>query len=194
MTGADASATDAEAGDRTIGVAIPIPDPYSGQLQQWRKLFGDPMADAIPPHVTLLPPTTVAASRLPLVDEHLREVAAAAAPFEMRLFGTGSFRPASPVVFVALVAGQAECAVTASAVRRGPLHRNLSHPYHPHVTVAHDVAPADLDRACEELAEWSATFPVWGFSRYEHGPDGRWRPQRDFVFGSPPADAPTELG
>jgi hypothetical protein len=24
---------------------------------------------------------------------------------------------------------------------------------------------------------------VWGFSLYEHGLDGVWRPQDDFVFG-----------
>jgi hypothetical protein len=49
--------------------------------------------------------------------------------------------------------------------------------------VAHDVAEEALDRAFTELADYEARFPVWGFSLYEHGADGVWRPQRDFPFG-----------
>ena len=43
----------------TIGVAIEVPDPHGPELQRWRADFGDPLADAIPAHVTLLPPTVV---------------------------------------------------------------------------------------------------------------------------------------
>ncbi len=168
---------------RTIGVAIPIPEPYGGELQRWRKIFGDPHADAIPTHVTLLPPTEVPADGLPAVEEHLRGVAAAGQAFEMELRGTGTFRPASPVVFVQVARGIAECERVEPCVRSGPLARSLRFRYHPHVTVAHDVAEVDLDRAYVELAAWSATFWVWGFSLYEHGVDGVWRPQRDYVFG-----------
>ena len=42
------------------GVAVTIPEPWSATLQRAREDFGDPMAAAIPPHVTLLPPTAVA--------------------------------------------------------------------------------------------------------------------------------------
>jgi hypothetical protein len=56
-------------------------------------------------------------------------------------------------------------------------------PYHPHVTVAHDVPPAQLDAAYERLAGFDARFRAWGFTLFEHGTDGRWRPQRDFPFG-----------
>jgi hypothetical protein len=34
-------------------------------------------------------------------------------------------------------------------------------------------------------------FPVWGFSLYEHGDDGVWRPQRDFIFGLPVPPGPS---
>jgi hypothetical protein len=40
-----------------------------------------------------------------------------------------------------------------------------------------------LDRAHDELAAYDSRFLVWGFSLYEHGPDGHWRPQRDFPLG-----------
>jgi 2'-5' RNA ligase len=169
---------------RTIGVAISIPDPYGRELQRWRASFGDPLAASIPTHITLLPPTPVAAADLDGIEGHLRRVAEAEAPFPIRLRGTASFRPVSPVVFVALAEGIGACERLEARVRSGPLHRELLFPYHPHVTIAHHLAEDVLDRAFKELGGYTAVFPVWGFSLYEHGPDGVWRPQRDFVFGT----------
>jgi 2'-5' RNA ligase len=67
-------------------------------------------------------------------------------------------------------------------VRSGPLRRALSFPYHPHVTVAHDLDEARLDRAFDALASYDARFKVWGFTLFERGSDEVWRPQRDFPF------------
>jgi hypothetical protein len=64
----------------TIGVAIPIAEPYGSELQKYRADFGDPMASSIPTHVTLLPPTEVPDEDLPRIDEHLLELAARADP------------------------------------------------------------------------------------------------------------------
>ena len=171
-----------ESGSRTIGVAIAVPEPYGAELQQWRKRFGDPCAESIPTHVTLLPPTEVADDALTAIDEHLRAVAARFAPFSLGLRGTGTFRPTSPVVFVQLVAGAERCAEVQAEVRAGPLVRELAFPYHPHVTVAHHIADADLDRAYDELADWSADVDVPGFELYVHGSDGVWRPRRHYPF------------
>jgi hypothetical protein len=66
----------------------------------------------------------------------------------------------------------------------GPLAGDLPFPYHPHVTVAHHLPEEVMDRAFKELAHYEAAFEVWGFSLYEHGADGVWRPQRHFLFGS----------
>ena len=169
---------------RTIGVAIPIPDPYGLELQRWRERFGDPLAQAIPAHVTLLPPTEVEPDALPEIEGHLRKVAAGERPFEMRLRGTGTFRPISPVVFVQLTQGISSCERVERDVRSGPLERDLQFNYHPHVTIAHDLPDPVLDEAFEKLRDYEALFGVWGFSMFEHGLDGVWRPQRDFVFGS----------
>jgi 2'-5' RNA ligase len=171
-------------GERTIGVAIPIPDPYGLQLQRSRQAFGDPLARSIPTHVTLIPPIRVPPAGLVEIEGHLREVAAEERPFPILLRGTGTFRPVSPVVFVALAIGISECENLERHLRRGPLERTLSFPYHPHVTVAHHLSDDLLDRAFKELSEYEAEFPVWGFSLYEHGLDGVWRPQRDFAFGA----------
>jgi 2'-5' RNA ligase len=168
---------------RPIGVAIAIPEPWGAELQRWRRKFGDELAHAIPTHVTLLPPTVVDAARLPEIEAHLQAVAEAERRFTIHLRGTGTFRPVSPVVFIQLAEGIADCERVEAAVRSGPLRRRLTFYYHPHVTVAHDLDEAALDRAFTELATYEARFEVWGFSLYEHGPDGVWRPQRDYSFG-----------
>jgi 2'-5' RNA ligase len=166
-------------------VAIPIPDPYGPQLQRWRRSFRDPLAESIPTHITLLPPTPVDGAHLDVIAEHLRKVAAAEHPFPIRLRGTATFRPVSPVVFVVLAEGIGDCERLEGKVRSGLLDRELSFPYHPHVTVAHDLGDDVLDRAFKELSGYTAAFSAEGFSLYEHGPDGIWRPQRNFAFASP---------
>ncbi|HEU4542504.1 MAG TPA: 2'-5' RNA ligase family protein [Jiangellaceae bacterium] len=169
---------------RTIGVAIAIPPPFGPELQRSRQSFGDPMAEAIPPHVTLLPPTDVGGDELPDITKHLNSIAASADPFEIHLRGTATFRPVSPVVFVALARGISHCEMMASAVRTGPLTIDLHFPYHPHVTVAHNLADEALDRAFTELADFEAAFPVTAFGLYEHRPDGYWVEQRSFLLGT----------
>lgn len=160
----------------TIGVAIAIPPPWGGELQQRRESFGDSMATSIPTHVTLVPPTVVEEGELDDVAKHLDEVAAAQTPFVIHLRGTGTFRPVSPVVFVAMSEGISNCEVLAAQLRQGPLEQKLRFPYHPHVTVAHDVADEALDHAFASLKDFEARFTVQAFHVYVHGDDGVWRP------------------
>lgn len=174
-------------GSVTIGVAIAVPAPFGDDLQQWRAEFGDPLAHAIPAHVTLLPPTPVDASALDDVHDHLARVAGRECVFDIRLRGTGTFRPVSPVVFVQLAQGVAECEQVERAVRAGLLARELSFYYHPHVTVAHDVPEPALDVAFDTLADYEASFRVGGFDLFEHGTDGVWRPCRHYAFSPGPA-------
>lgn len=168
---------------RDFGVAIGLPEPYTSELTGWRERLGDPNAAGIPPHVTLLPPTALPDEALPGVEEHLRRVAAGERPFRIRLRGSGTFRPVSPVVFVTLAQGIGDCERVEAKVRSGPLQRALSFPYHPHVTVAHELDEPALDRAFEALADYDAAFTVWGFTLFEQDREaGVWRPQRDFPF------------
>lgn len=177
---------------RDFGVAFGIPEPYTSELQGWRERLGDPNAAGIPPHVTLLPPTSLTEDALEEVEEHLRQVAAAERAFRMRLRGSASFRPVSPVVFVPLVEGIAACERVEARVRSGPLARELSFLYHPHVTVAHDLPEPALDRASTALSSYDAHFDVWGFTLFEQDREGVWRPQRDFPFGGGGLPGPAE--
>lgn len=164
----------------TIGVAIAIPGPWSEELQERRESFGDPLASSIPTHVTLVPPTMVADDDLADVQKHLDAVAAVRPPFVIHLRGTGTFRPVSPVVFVAMSEGISSCEVLAEDVRQGPLLQELRFPYHPHVTVAHDVDDDALDKAFESLKDFECRFLVDAFHLYVHGEDGVWRPERTY--------------
>ena len=124
----------------TIGVALPIPEPFLGEVGAYRERFGDPLAHAIVAHITLVPPTPVAdEEHLAAILDHLRDRAADLEPFDMVLAGAGTFRPVSQVVFVPIEQGESEVRAAEEMIRSGPLDRSLSFPYHPHVTVAHDV-------------------------------------------------------
>ncbi|NEB80111.1 2'-5' RNA ligase family protein [Streptomyces sp. SID14478] len=181
-------------GTVTIGVSIAVPEPHGSLLQERRAGFGDPAAHGIPTHITLLPPTEVEAGGLSAIEAHLEEVAGRGRTFTMRLSGTGTFRPLSPVVFVQVAEGAESCARLQEQVRdaSGPVARELQFPYHPHVTVAHGIADDAMDHAFEELAGYEASWPCNGFALYEQGADGVWRKLRDFTFGKPtlPAQGP----
>jgi 2'-5' RNA ligase len=166
-----------------IGVAVLVPDPWGAELEAWRASFGDPQATSIPAHITVLPPTRIAEAELEPVEAHLRSAAAAVQAYEVELRGTATFRPVSPVVFVPLVAGISGCEALESAVRRPPLQRELDHPYHPHVTVAHDLPDDVLDHAVDSLAGFSARFRVTEVVLFVHGDSG-WNPQGAFSLGS----------
>ncbi|MCZ0980977.1 2'-5' RNA ligase family protein [Streptomyces diastatochromogenes] len=173
-------------GTVTLGVSIAVPEPYGSLLQERRAGFGDPAAYGIPTHVTLVPPTEVPQERLPEIEAHLATVAADHQPFPVRLEGTGTFRPLSPVVFVKLAEGVPCCNDLQQRIRDedGPLARELAFPYHPHVTVAHGISEEGMDRAFEELAGYEAAWTCRSFALYEQGPDGVWRKLYDYEFGS----------
>jgi 2'-5' RNA ligase len=164
-----------------LGIVVPIPEPWAQLLVDWRAKVGDPQANLVPPHVTLLPPTEVPVGDRTAISAHLAEVARCHPPFEMHLSGTGTFSPVSEVVFVTVAKGIGNCELLATDVRSGPLHRPLSFPYHPHVTVAHDLRDDVLDGAMDELAGYHADFVVDSFVLYQHV-DGRWEHDRTFGF------------
>ncbi len=120
---------------------------------------------------------------MPEIDRHLSAVAGDATPYLLRMRGTGTFRPVSPVVFVNVVQGIGGCEMLAQRVRRGPLAIDTTFPYHPHVTIAHQLDEELLDRAFDEKAGFDCSFTVDRFSLYVHDDRAGWVPQRDYVLG-----------
>jgi 2'-5' RNA ligase len=168
----------------TIGVALPIPEPFLSELGAFRERFGDPLAHAIVAHITLVPPMQVADEQhLAAVIDHLAAVAAQLHGFPLTLAGAGTFRPVSPVVFVPIVEGEPEVRAVEAVVRRGPLDRQLQFPYHPHVTVAHDLAEEWLDEAEDAMDPYHAAYEVASLGLFVQGSDGVWRQRVEFAFG-----------
>ncbi|MEO6822116.1 MAG: 2'-5' RNA ligase family protein [Candidatus Nanopelagicales bacterium] len=176
---------------RRLGVAVELPPAIADPLEAARRRSGDPAADHMAPHITLVPPVHVPGASLDEVHELLASAAAAVRPFEVHLRGTGTFRPVSDVVFVTVASGIGALERLAAALRVRPLDPPLHFPYHPHVTLAHDVTDDALDRVYHELSGFEARFAVDSFRLYEHDPltaarpDGgrRWHPVADLSLG-----------
>ncbi|MDG4768050.1 2'-5' RNA ligase family protein [Solwaraspora sp. WMMD406] len=174
-----------------IGVAVDVPQPWGELLTRRRAEAGDPAAQYFPAHVTLLSPTDIVADRLPQVEAHLAAVAATHPPYLLQLCGTGTFRPITEVVFVAVAAGFTECQMLASAIRAArELTLETRYGYHPHVTVAQDVSAAALDKVYDDLAGFEARFDVAAFTLFSHTGVGRWRPRREFALTGRSAGRP----
>lgn len=170
----------------TVGVAVPIPDPFGTQLREARASFGDPMAATVPSHITLVPPTPVPDDEVDCFAGRLEEAASRIAAYPLQLRGTGTFRPVSPVVFVAVSLGISSTEMLAGAVRSalGSTIPEAAFPFHPHVTVAQDLDDPALDRAYEELADFECRFTVESFALYLHEDPTGWAPQRTFALNA----------
>jgi 2'-5' RNA ligase len=166
----------------SVGVILGFPAEIAGELQRWRASFGDPLADVVPAHITLV--TTTPTQDWEATRRHVREVARCQSPFMVTISGTGTFRPVSPVVFINVEDGFDECVDLHRKLQQGPLHRELPFAYHPHVTIAHDVAPESLDEAETVLKNYRATFPVVSMGLYEHDADGIWQLREELDFGT----------
>jgi 2'-5' RNA ligase len=166
----------------SVGVILGFPAEIAAELQRWRASFGDPMAGVIPAHITLI--TTTPTHDWEATRRHVREVARCQRPFMVTIAGTGTFRPVSPVVFINVEDGFDHCVDLHRKLQQGPLHRELPFAYHPHVTIAHDVAPESLDEAETALKNYKATFPVVSMGLYEHDADGIWQLREELDFGT----------
>jgi 2'-5' RNA ligase len=165
----------------TVGVALAIPSPYREVIDAARAQY-EPMVGTLPAHVTILAPIDVDAEAMPAVEAHLERVARQVAPFRLVLRGTGSFRPVSPVAFLVVAEGAQECTDLERLVRTGDMAVETRFPYHPHVTLAHDVPEEVLDRALGELAGFEACLDVRSLGLYENV-DGDWALVREITLG-----------
>lgn len=173
----------------TLGVAVAVPEPFATALRDSRAATGDPVALAVPPHVTIVPPVVVAPDAVPDIVDHVRRVVAEMPRFAVVLSGTDTFRPVSDVVFVRVVDGAQACDRLQQRVRTGPLERRLGFPYHPHVTVAHDVPADALDRVQGDLSGFHAAFDVDEVAVFRCASDGVWRSLAPAPLADPPAAA-----
>lgn len=125
----------------------------SAEVDGLRRALGDPALDRVPPHLTLVPPVNVREDELAEALALVREAAASTRPLTLELGPVQSFLPVTPVVYLA-VGGPSSGMVhrLQELVLAGPLHRDLHHPFVPHVTVADDLAEERIPAAMKALA------------------------------------------
>lgn len=164
----------------TMGVAIAVPEPHGSLLREMRAAFGDQLARTVPSHVTLLPPCDIDVNEFDEIRARLDKAAGAVPSFRMRLGGTGTFRPISPVVYIRVNAGYVATAVLAGQLRQALGVPRPEFPFHPHVTVAHHLDDAALDHADDTLHDFSCEFDVEEFALYLHDDASGWVPQHCF--------------
>lgn len=164
-----------------VGIVIALPEPLATELRGWRASFGDERADVVPAHITLV--TTTSAPDWESTLAHVRHVVRSEPPFEIKLNGSGTFRPLTPVVYLKVEEGVSECMRLHRKLQAGPLARQLEFPFQPHVTVAHAVGDARLDEAARVMNLYRAGFPVRSIGVYEHDSAGSWNLQEELNLG-----------
>ena len=166
-----------------LGVIARLPEPLGIHVQAWRRALGDPAAERIEPHLTLVPPQTVTEHDLDGAAGLLERAAAEAVPFLVALDGAATFLPDSAVAYLVVREGGPALAHLDAAFRAPPLDRR-THPFHPHVTVAQDLPADRIEAAARELAGFRAAFPVRELALLREGRDKVWRPLTTVTVGA----------
>ena len=177
----------------TIGVAISIPPPWAPILDAARAGVRRPAGrvhpgarDAARPDRDRPRPRSTRSRRISPRSPRRT------APFAVHLRGTGTFRPVTEVVFVAVAAGHQR---VRAARRRGPAGSADPGAALP-VPPARDHRARRADRRARpglrRARRLRGAVRRSTTSRfYVHGADGRWRPLRDFPLGATAMIRPT---
>ncbi len=166
-----------------LGVIARLPEPLGIHVQAWRRALGDPAAERIVPHLTLVPPQTVAERDLGRAVALVERAATGAVPFLIELDGAATFLPDSPAAYLVVREGGPALADLEAALQASPLDRR-THPFHPHVTIAQDLPADRIEAAARELAGFRAAFPVRELALLREDNDKVWRPLATATVGA----------
>jgi len=160
-----------------------LPEPIGIHVQVWRRALGDPAAERIVPHLTPVPPQTVAERDLDRAVALVERAAAEAVPFLVELDGAATFLPGSPAAYLVVREGGPALRDLEAALQDSPLERR-THPFHPHVTITQDQPDERVEAAARELAGFHAAFPVRELALMREDRDKVWRPLATATVGA----------
>ena len=166
-----------------LGVIVLLPEPLAAHVQAWRRALRDPARDLIPPHLTLVPPQTVAEEDLQAAIRLVDRAAAQALPGVVELRGAATFLPESPVAYLVVTEGAPTLRMLEAALRTPPLDQR-SFPFQPHVTVAQDRPAEELEAVARDLASFRALFPLPELTLMEEDEHAGWRIVHQAKVGS----------
>lgn len=121
-----------------------MPEPLAGFLDSLRRELV-PTCQARS-HVTVLPPRPLAAGIPETAWRELNERLDEFPPFRVELTSIDVF-PGTQVIYLSIGAGYRELEQMHVAFNRGPLKFAEPYEYHPHVTLAQELSPKQLDSA-----------------------------------------------
>jgi len=98
-------------------------------------------------HVSVLPPRPLPVD-WPEASEQARSLAEGWTPFDVELTEIGIF-PGTNVIYIEVGKGGAELKSLHGAMNTGPLGFDEPFPYHPHVTLAQEIPPAQVTEVYE---------------------------------------------
>ena len=161
-----------------VGVVLPVPQPWGDDLTAWRQGFGDPHADRMPAHITLLAPLRFSPAAYARLLAALPEKLAAVPTFDVTIGSIGTFRPVSPVVFLDVHATGDSLRALHAAVLAAAGSPPQRHPFHPHITVAMDLPDAVLDAAAGALSGYQGRWQAVEVAVYLRDSAGIWHEQQ----------------
>lgn len=170
---------------RRLGVVVLVPAAEAAAIDGLRRAVGTDIG-RIPAHLTLVPPVNVAEADLPAALSVLRAAAAATRPLRLRLGPPASFEPVSPVLYLAVAGDLGGLSDLRDRVFVEPLARDLTHPFHPHVTLGEDLPTERSATAISSLRGFTVEITLDRVHLLEEQrlADGRrvWRPIADAPF------------
>ncbi|MBV6508914.1 MAG: hypothetical protein JJLCMIEE_01981 [Acidimicrobiales bacterium] len=174
---------------RRLGVVLLLPPSVSTEIDGLRRACGDPSLGLIAPHVTLVPPVNVREENLAEALGIVRRAGASAVPFLARVGPPDSFAPHSPVLHLPLDDTGGAIARLRASVFTGPLAREVSWPFVPHVTLCDELAEADLVAAKQLLSHYERDIELDALAVLEQRRDAeglrRWVAVAETPLGAP---------
>ncbi|MEV8143449.1 2'-5' RNA ligase family protein [Specibacter sp. NPDC078709] len=161
-------------------MVISLPPSLAEVLGEKRAMYAGPGTAVVAPHITLV--SGRAWESWTAAEEHVRKVAAEFVPFKLSLRGTGTFEPVSPVVFLNVDDGAADCAALHAKLLEGPLEHLLEFSFHPHLTIAHALDADTMARAKAEMVDFEAEFEVTSIGLFDYI-EGTWALREELSLG-----------
>jgi 2'-5' RNA ligase/GNAT superfamily N-acetyltransferase len=170
-------------------VVLLLDPPVATEVDTLRSALGDAAVGKIGPHITLVPPVNVRDADLVDALAVLRQAAAGqAGQLELTLGPTATFHPASPVVYLAVGAGEPSSLEALARLHEsllaGPLFRKGRWEWVPHVTLLDEAGPEKITAAVTALSSYGADVVFDRVVLLEHQ-DHAWAPVADANFGPP---------
>ncbi|WP_334122175.1 2'-5' RNA ligase family protein [Glutamicibacter sp.] len=165
----------------TLGVVIPVPAPHRETLRTWRREFGGEATEPIAPHITLISGSYL--NTWEKAAAQVRQVASNLQPFRISLGAARTFRPASEVVYLPLLAGAQECWELHRALLSDALRHESAFAYHPHLTIAQNVSAQQLDAAQAALTQVTIEFTADRVQLFDTR-GGQWNLSEDIALGA----------